>query len=70
MKGKNDRVIEELKLLLEISEMLDCSYDLRDELYPVLRAISDYTGMLRGNMTLLDKGTGRNENRSSVWSFK
>ncbi len=58
MKEKSDRAIEELKLLLEISEILDRSYDLREELYPVLRAISNHTGMLRGTITLLDKDRG------------
>ncbi|MCA1902682.1 MAG: sigma 54-interacting transcriptional regulator [Candidatus Hydrogenedens sp.] len=58
MKEKNERALSELKLLLEISEILDRSYDLRDELYPVLKAISNHTGMLRGTITLLDRERG------------
>ncbi len=58
MKEQSERAVEELKLLLEISEILDRSYDLREELYPVLQAISNHTGMLRGTITLLDKDKG------------
>lgn len=47
--------VSELTLLFEISELLDRSYDLRDELGPILRAISKHTGMLRGTISLLNR---------------
>lgn len=49
------REIAELSLLFEISELLDRSFDLRDELGPILRAISKHTGMLRGTIALLNR---------------
>ncbi|MBW7866102.1 MAG: nif-specific transcriptional activator NifA [Candidatus Hydrogenedentes bacterium] len=49
------RELAELSLLYEISEILDRSVDLRDELGPVLKAISKHTGMLRGTITLLNR---------------
>ena len=49
------REVTELYLLYEISELLDRSFDLRDELVPILRAISKYTGMLRGTIALLNR---------------
>lgn len=53
------REVSELSLLFEISELLDRSYDLRDELGPILRSISKHTGMLRGTISLLNRD--RNE---------
>ena len=50
--------INELSLLLEISEILDRSMDLRDVMAPVLRSIAKYMGMVRGTITLLDRETG------------
>lgn len=50
--------VNELQLLLEISQILDRSLDLRDELKPVLQAMSQYTGMLRGTITLVDRESG------------
>ncbi len=49
------REVVELSLLHEISELLDRSFDLRDELGPILRAISKHTGMLRGTISLLNR---------------
>lgn len=49
------REVSELALLYEISEILDRSVDLRDELGPVLKVIAKHTGMLRGTITLLNR---------------
>ena len=46
--------VSELSLLFELSQILDRSIDLRDELTPVLKAIAQKTGMVRGTITLLD----------------
>lgn len=50
--------VSELQLLFEISQTLDRSLDLREELAPVLRSIAAHTGMLRGTITLVDRETG------------
>ncbi|MBX3177142.1 MAG: nif-specific transcriptional activator NifA [Candidatus Hydrogenedentes bacterium] len=50
--------ISELALLFDISRILDRSMDLRDELGPVLKAITEHTGMLRGTITLVNRETG------------
>ncbi len=55
---KVKREVAELSLLLEISQILDRSLDLRDELGPLLKAIVKHTGMLRGTITLFDRETG------------
>ncbi|HOJ68742.1 MAG TPA: sigma 54-interacting transcriptional regulator, partial [Candidatus Hydrogenedentes bacterium] len=49
------RNVDELSLLLEISELLDRSTDIRDELGPVLRLLARRTGMLRGTIALLNR---------------
>ena len=49
------REVSELALLYEISEILDRSVDLRDELGPVLKVIAKHTGMLRGTISLLNR---------------
>jgi len=51
-------VITELALLFEISEILERSMDLRDEMGPVLETIAKHTGMVRGTLTLLNRNTG------------
>jgi Nif-specific regulatory protein len=56
-KVKGDDV-SELRLLFEIAQILDRSIDLRDELGPVLKAIAQQTGMLRGTITLLERASG------------
>lgn len=50
--------ISELQLLFEISQTLDRSLDLREEIAPVLRAIATHTGMVRGTITLVDRESG------------
>lgn len=50
--------ISELALLFDISRILDRSMDLRDELGPVLKAIAQHTGMMRGTITLVNRETG------------
>ncbi|MFM1920986.1 MAG: hypothetical protein RLZZ303_2620 [Candidatus Hydrogenedentota bacterium] len=56
-KVKGDDILE-LRLLFEISQILDRSIDLRDELGPVLKVIATHSGMLRGTITLLDRESG------------
>ncbi len=55
----HQRKIEELELLFEISRLLDQSMDLKQVLYPVLRAMAEHMGMLRATITLLDRKTGK-----------
>lgn len=50
--------IEELSLLFEISRILDQSLDLKQVIQPVLTAVTDHMGMLRGTITLLNRKTG------------
>jgi len=50
--------LSELSLLFQISQILDRSVDLRDELGPVLQAIAEHTGMLRGTINLLNREKG------------
>ena len=52
------RELAELWLLFEISQTLDRSMDLRDVVPPVLKAMAEHMGMLRGTLTLLDRETG------------
>jgi Nif-specific regulatory protein len=52
------RDLGELSLLFEISQTLDRSLDLRDEVGSVLKAIAKNTGMVRGTLTLLNRDTG------------
>jgi Nif-specific regulatory protein len=52
------REVSELSLLFEISQTLDRSMDLRDEVGSVLTAIAKHTGMVRGTLTLLNRETG------------
>ena len=54
-KPKIRRELAELGLLFEISQILDRSMDLRDELGPVLKAMAKHTGMLRGTIALLNR---------------
>ncbi len=56
--GEVQREVIELRLLFEISKILDRSIDLRDELGPVLKAMVKHTGMLRGTITLVNRETG------------
>jgi Nif-specific regulatory protein len=53
----HDRV-EELTLLFKVSQILERSMDLRGAVGPVLDAIAEHTGMVRGTLTLLNRQTG------------
>jgi len=50
--------IKELKLLFEISRQLAEALDLRDALKPVLPLMAEYLYILRGSITILNRGTG------------
>jgi Nif-specific regulatory protein len=52
------REVTELLLLFEISQILDRSMDLREVVGPVLEAIAEHMGMLRGTLTLLNRESG------------
>jgi len=52
------RELTELTLLLELSEILDRSMDLREVLGPALEAMHRHMGMLHGTITLLNRETG------------
>ncbi len=58
-KAAIKREVSELSLLFEISQILERSIDLRDEVKSVLRAIAKNTGMHRGTLTLVDRQTGK-----------
>jgi len=47
----------ELALLFDISQILDRSMDLRDEVGSILKALAKHTGMVRGTLTLLNRET-------------
>lgn len=49
--------LNELLLLFEISQILDRSMDLRDVLGPVLKAMAEHMGMMRGTISLLNRET-------------
>ena len=55
---KAGRELKELSLLFDISQRLDSSMDLRDVVGPVLKAMADRMGMLRGTLTLLNRQSG------------
>lgn len=50
--------VEELSLLFEISQILDQSMDLKQIIHPVLKAVAEQLGMIRGTITLLNRKTG------------
>ena len=52
------REVKELSLLLEISQALDQSMDIRNVVNPVLKTIAENMGMMRGTLTLLDRDKG------------
>ena len=52
------REVKELLLLFEISRVLERSMDLRDVAGPMLEAISEHMGMVRGTLTLLNRESG------------
>ncbi len=51
------REVSELALLFDISQRLDQSIDLRDVVGPLLQAIADNTGMVRGTLALVNRET-------------
>ena len=51
--------IQELSLLFDISQILDQSLDLKQVIQPVLSAVTDHLGMLRGTITLLNRKSGQ-----------
>ena len=50
------RVIDELRLLFEISYTLESSLELREVIRPVLTRMSEVLGMRRGAITILQRG--------------
>ncbi|MCL5124770.1 MAG: nif-specific transcriptional activator NifA [Deltaproteobacteria bacterium] len=52
------REVQELRLLFEISQILDQSIDLGEVVGPVLEAIARRMGMMRGTLTLLNRQSG------------
>lgn len=58
VQPKIKRQVQELLLLFEISQVLDRSMDLRDVVGPVLEAIANRMGMMRGTLTLLNRESG------------
>jgi Nif-specific regulatory protein len=52
------REVSELSLLFEISQALNRSLDLHDVVGPVLNAMANHMGMVRGTITLLNRQTG------------
>ena len=57
-KAKVCSDVSELSLLFEVSQILDRSVDLRDDLGPVLKAMAQHMGMLRGTITLVEHESG------------
>jgi len=53
------REVKELSLLLELSETLGHSVDLRDTVLPLLQTMERHMGMLRGTLSLVDHSTGQ-----------
>jgi Nif-specific regulatory protein len=56
-RQKYERKIKELSLLFDISQLLDKSMDLRNAIQPVLKSMAEHMGMLRGTITLVNRGT-------------
>ena len=52
------REVKELLLLFAVSQILDRSMDLNEVAVPMLKAMADHMGMLRGTLTLLNRGSG------------
>jgi Nif-specific regulatory protein len=53
------RVIQDLSLLLEISQTMESSLQVRDLVRPTLRKLAGSIGMTRGAISLLDQETGQ-----------
>ena len=56
-RPKVRREVKELSLLLEISQVLDASMDLREVVGPVLTSVAKHMGMMHSTLTLLDRDT-------------
>ncbi|HOO76743.1 MAG TPA: sigma 54-interacting transcriptional regulator [bacterium] len=52
------REVEELLLLFELSQVLDRTLDIRDAVEPLLKAVAQRMGLLRGTLTLLNRQNG------------
>ena len=52
------RELKELQLLVEISQILDRSMDLREVVGPVLEALAHQMEMVRGTLALVNRETG------------
>ena len=52
------RELPELSLLFEISQILGRSMDLREVAGPVIEAMAEHMGMVRGTLTLLNRDSG------------
>ena len=50
------RELRELRLLLDIGQILDNSLDLRDVAEPILSAMAEHLNMLRGTISLVNEG--------------
>ena len=50
--------LRELRLLFEVSRILDRAADLESVVEPVLEALATMGGMMHGTITLLDRRTG------------
>ena len=49
------RELRELRLLLDIGQILDNSVDLRDVAEPILSAMAEHLNMLRGSISLVNE---------------
>ena len=58
MSAPEQRRLNELSLLFEVSRMLDESLDLADVVSPVLEAMAEHMDMRHGTLTLLNRKTG------------
>jgi Nif-specific regulatory protein len=61
-----NREIKELSLLFKVSQILDSSIDLRDVVGPVLKALTEYTGLARAAISLLNRESGEISIESAV----
>jgi Nif-specific regulatory protein len=53
-----NRELQELRVLFEISQLLELSLDLRDVVGSVLDSMAKHMGMMRGTLTLLNRESG------------
>ena len=58
MSKQAPRSLTELELLLQISQILEQSLDMREVVNPVLQALTDQLGMQHSTLTLLNRKTG------------